>query len=282
MFRTRTTSEKNVSRHLRCASLELELGATILDLRWVAAQGETGGVLRLKNDLDILQAAVEHNFVSTGADELFANVTIVSNIIIAIAGDFQNGIRVLNQLFYAYLSGLSKKKEWIRRYLERIKQVTPKPFLVPSVAFYKHPVDDLKLDIDLKLPDQKDFAYFMTDFSAKDWYCVTGANNDVVVYNLGNRSRLMFNSDASKLISGSLNNRVIVWDWKGTESPHLILKGHKRAISSLSLSSDESRLFSGSLDGTVRIWDMVTGHYLREIIYGTEVECVSAHLCRYS
>lgn len=51
---------KHLSRHLRCAGLDLELGATMLDLRWMSAQGCAGGVLDLRNDLDILKKVVDH------------------------------------------------------------------------------------------------------------------------------------------------------------------------------------------------------------------------------
>lgn len=110
-----------------------------------------------------------------------------------------------------------------------------------------------------------------------------------MVYNLENKSRLQwlkghenhvsvvkFNSDSSKLVSGSLDGCVMVWNWKETELPLLVLKGHKGKVTSLSLSDDNCRLFSGSFDGTVRIWDLITGHLLREINYGTEVECISS------
>lgn len=46
-----------LSRHLRRAGLDLELGATMLDIRWINAQALTGGLLGLQNDLDILQSA---------------------------------------------------------------------------------------------------------------------------------------------------------------------------------------------------------------------------------
>lgn len=280
---------KHLSRHLRRAGRDLELGAIVLDIRWVYAQGLSGGFLRVKNDLDLLKAVVEEKSMSSGTSTLVAPVTILSSAIETMAGDFQNGIRVLTQILYGYLSGLSESNEWIRRYLEKMRQSTPKPVLAPTVSLYKHPVDHMKFHVELKLPHQNEFAYFCTDFSTCDTYCAAGADHDVAVYNLDSRNRLKwlkghkghvcvvkFSSDASLLVSGSQDRLVIVWDWKETESPCLVLEGHKGAVSSLSLNHNSSRIFSGSHDGTVRVWDVASGSTVREIAYDSEITCLSS------
>lgn len=131
----------------------------------------------------------------------------------------------MNQLLYVFLSVFSGTNEWTHRYLERMKEITPKPCLVPTVAFYRHPVEGLKFRIELRLPIEISAAYLWTDFSNCAMFCSVGANNYVAGFNLENRCRLKwlrghenivsvvkFSSDASKLISGSLDNSVIIWD----------------------------------------------------------------------
>lgn len=50
---------KNLTRHLRSTGHVVELGATVLDLRWVSAQAREGEVLGVTTDFSILEAAVE-------------------------------------------------------------------------------------------------------------------------------------------------------------------------------------------------------------------------------
>lgn len=226
---------KHVSRHLRGAGFDLELGATVLDLRWICTQGPIGGVLGLKNDLDILQAVLEDNLESTAAHHPIVPVKIISDLVVASAAGLHLGMRVLHHAFFAHLYVFSKTNQWVHRFLERLNEVTPAPFLLPIVSFYRIPVDDLKFQMDLRLPNQNYFAFYTTDFSKCEKYCVAGANNDVIVFNLKNRSRLKWlkghekhvnvvklSFDACKVISGSLDGNVIVWDWKENESQFLV------------------------------------------------------------
>lgn len=58
-------TRKHLSRRLRSAGLDLELGATMVDLRWIDAHAHAGGILGLKNDLDILESVVDEEAEST-------------------------------------------------------------------------------------------------------------------------------------------------------------------------------------------------------------------------
>lgn len=162
--------------------------------------------------------------------------------------------------------------------------VTPKPFLAGLVSFYRPPGDDLKFQIQLKSPGKNNFAYFSTDFSDCEEYIVAGSGHDVVIVSLETRDRLKwlkghdenvsvvkFSSDASKVLSGSFDNSVIVWDWKETDTPSTVLKGHRGTITAISFGSDDSKIFSGSRDGTVKVWDFTTCRLCQEFVYGTEV-----------
>lgn len=280
---------QHLSRHLLSAGLDLELGTTVLDLRWICAQGQVGGVLGLKNDLDILQATVENKNTSASSIGQWVPVKLIADLIAAMSAELHMGPHVVNQRFNAYLFLFGKTNDWIRRFLERMSEAMPKPFLVPTVSFYRHPVDDMKLDINLRVPGQSGSTYFMTDFSRCERFCAGAANHGIVVLSMKNQSRLKwlrghdknvnvvkFSTDARKLISGSLDCNVIIWDWQQTESPSFVLKSHKGGVTSLSLSGDDSKLYSGSRDGTVKMWDMSTGELRNDVVFGSEVECVAS------
>lgn len=283
---------KNVSRHLRGAGLELELGATVLDLRWMHAQALAGGSLALKNDLGILEAAVKGHFASTSSLDPVVNreaspVKLISDIVVANAGSLTMGRRVLSHLFYSSLFLLSKTNEWIQLFLERMKDVTQSPFLEPVLTSYRPPGDDLKFEIEYKVSDETESCFLSTDYT--DRYLAGATNSGVVVFNLETQERMKclnvheknvsvvkFSTDASKVISGSFDNNVIVWDWQTTESPAVTLIGHEGTVTALALTRDDSRLFSGSRDGTVKVWDMESGQLCHEFVFDAEVECAAA------
>lgn len=113
--------------------------------------------------------------------------------------------------------------------------------------------------------------------------------HDVVVFDLDTNQRLKclkghddnvyvlkFNSDASKVVSGSLNHSIIVWNWQDRESPSFILRGHKGMVRDLSLSHDGCLLFSASWDQTVKMWDITTAKLCRTFTYTVEVGSVTA------
>lgn len=283
---------KHLSHHLRRAGLYLELGATLLDIRWISAQGFAGGVLALKNDFGHLQAAVDENPMSIETDDTLVPsareaVKLIAELVVAVSSDLQSGVRVLSHLFFANLFLYSQTNAWMSQFLKRIKEVLSEPFLEPTLSFYQPLPDEFKFEIDLRSQGKRGFAYLNTDFSTCDRWCASGENNDVLVCSMENMHRLAclkghkknvsvvkFNSDASRVISGSFDNSIIIWDWRKRESPAVTLRGHMGPVTSLSVGLNGSKLFSGSRDGTVKVWDMVSGQLCQEFLYDVEVECV--------
>lgn len=145
----------------------------------------------------------------------------------------------------------------------------------------------MKRRIEVQSPGEKQVVYLCTDFSTNE--IVAGDRHAVMVYSIETQLRLkrlkghkknvtavMFSSDASKVISGSIDCSVIVWDWQYSESLLVILRGHKGMVTSLCMSDNEARLFSGSSDRTVKMGDMNTDQQCRTFAYDAKVESVAA------
>ena len=68
-----------------------------------------------------------------------------------------------------------------------------------------------------------------------------------------------FSPDGSKIISGSIDKTIRVWD-AGTGVEILPpLRGHDDTIYYIAFSPDGSKIISGSDDKTIRVWDANTG-----------------------
>ncbi|KAF7968096.1 hypothetical protein HWV62_31995 [Athelia sp. TMB] len=68
-----------------------------------------------------------------------------------------------------------------------------------------------------------------------------------------------FSPDGSRIVSGSSDKTVRVWDLVTGQQALSPLEGHQDKVWSVSFSPDGSRIVSGSEDQTVRVWDGVTG-----------------------
>jgi WD40 repeat protein len=74
----------------------------------------------------------------------------------------------------------------------------------------------------------------------------------------GSVNSVAFSSDGSRIVSGSHDKTVRIWDaYTGVVQHNL--EGHTGFVFSVAFSSDGSRIVSGSFDCTVRIWDAHTG-----------------------
>jgi WD40 repeat protein len=72
----------------------------------------------------------------------------------------------------------------------------------------------------------------------------------------GGVTSVAFLADRRRLVSGSDNNTVKIWDAESGANVRM-LKGHSDSVTSVAFSADG--LVSGSDDHTVKIWDVKSG-----------------------
>ncbi|KZO90470.1 hypothetical protein CALVIDRAFT_602933 [Calocera viscosa TUFC12733] len=77
-----------------------------------------------------------------------------------------------------------------------------------------------------------------------------------------------FSLDNRRIISGSYDKTVRVWDAETGEAVGNPLTAHRGGVTSLAFSRDNRRIVSGSLDRTVRIWDAETGEAVGDPLIG--------------
>ncbi|KAF7972465.1 hypothetical protein HWV62_17878, partial [Athelia sp. TMB] len=68
-----------------------------------------------------------------------------------------------------------------------------------------------------------------------------------------------FSPDGSRIVSGSWDKTVRVWDALSGQPALPPLQGHEGTVTSVCFSPDGSRIVSGSDDGTVRVWHALSG-----------------------
>ena len=68
-----------------------------------------------------------------------------------------------------------------------------------------------------------------------------------------------FSPDGSKVVSGSSDETIRVWDASTGAEMLPPLRGHDYSVQSVAFSPDGSKIVSGSDDKTIRVWDASTG-----------------------
>jgi WD40 repeat protein len=68
-----------------------------------------------------------------------------------------------------------------------------------------------------------------------------------------------FSNDGSRVVSGSSDKTIRIWDVEAGKTVMGPLEGHSDNVLSVAFSNDGSRVVSGSNDNTIRIWDVETG-----------------------
>ena len=68
-----------------------------------------------------------------------------------------------------------------------------------------------------------------------------------------------FSTDGSRIVSGSEDNTVRVWDASTGAELKVLIHGHSNyGVNSVAFSTDDARIVSGSSDCFVRVWDVST------------------------
>jgi WD40 repeat protein len=80
----------------------------------------------------------------------------------------------------------------------------------------------------------------------------------------GSVSSVAVSSSGSRIVSGSHDHTVRIWD-AISGAPQHNLEGHRNLVRSVTFSSDGLRVVSGSDDRNVRIWDATTGVVLHTL-----------------
>ncbi|KAF5378048.1 hypothetical protein D9757_011519 [Collybiopsis confluens] len=85
----------------------------------------------------------------------------------------------------------------------------------------------------------------------------------------------VFSPDGTRIVTGSWDNTVRIWDATTGIQVGESLQGHDDGVTSVVFSPDATRIVSGSSDHTVRIWDATTGIQVGEALQGHDGAVVS-------
>ncbi|KIK59334.1 hypothetical protein GYMLUDRAFT_245403, partial [Collybiopsis luxurians FD-317 M1] len=84
-----------------------------------------------------------------------------------------------------------------------------------------------------------------------------------------------FSPDGTRIVSGSDDRTVRIWDaTTGTQIGNP-LHGHDDSVQSVAFSPDGTRIVSGSDDRTVRVWDVTTGTQIGDSHHNDDVWSVA-------
>lgn len=119
-------------------------------------------------------------------------------------------------------------------------------------------------------------------------YLVCNNNNLIEIFRISDKTllrtltghqkritSLAITRDGKRLVSGSEDNTVRVWDpERGKEL--LVLNGHGRTVTCVAVSADGQRIVSGGYDRLLRVWDGTTGKVVHALSgHNHLIECVA-------
>ena len=72
-------------------------------------------------------------------------------------------------------------------------------------------------------------------------------------------------SDASKLLTASIDREIKLWDLEKKDNALLTYKGHSRSVDAICLLNDGKTLVSAGVDQSVRVWELESGELVRSL-----------------
>ena len=113
---------------------------------------------------------------------------------------------------------------------------------------------------------------------------VTDVQSDLPANTYSNRhenvvSAICMSPNGTRVISGSWNGTMMVWDTATGLQVWTTIEGHQRPVNDVAVTPDGQRFVSVSGDGTVRVWDLETHEQLAVLVgHSSPLNCVEISL----
>ncbi|KIM27726.1 hypothetical protein M408DRAFT_310565 [Serendipita vermifera MAFF 305830] len=88
------------------------------------------------------------------------------------------------------------------------------------------------------------------------------AIQNVIMGHTSSVNSVAFSPDGTRIVSGSSDKTIRVWDAETAEMVAGPFEGHTSFVKSVAFSPDGTRIVSGSLDKTIRVWDAKTAEMM--------------------
>jgi WD40 repeat protein len=116
-------------------------------------------------------------------------------------------------------------------------------FLASSVAYF---------------PSGKLMATAAVDNTLRIWD-INSSTQKRVLHNTGRAATFAISSDGKWIVTGGNKSVAQVWDAQKSDTPLLVLKGHKSEVTAVAISADSQWIATGDARGRVKLWNAKTG-----------------------